>query len=290
MPISHARTALVAACAAVALAFVSAPALAGLMASNDTSFSYTGTVKDPGGTTHTIPSYTSTPGSTTYTGRDASIYVTSGAPTADAGGENDMLFLTNWYSDFSNDDGGTGNPNNNDTGFVELYDLTSRGVASVTGGWTDNSYTTFTLAVIGTAGNNIDGLDRLWDAPQIGGPAANTYGAFGAYTLLLTATFAPGAITAESSNWYSTTANPLSVTGSFAGSFTNTGPYAPGAYTFDFIFQDSNWAGANGLSPDDSYFGASAVAAPEPSDLGLFIAGLLGLGGCFWMRRRRQSV
>lgn len=289
MHISHARTALVAACAAFAMACVSAPAMAGLMASNDTYFSYSGTVTGPNGT-YTIPGFSD--GSGTYTGRDASVFITKNAPTADAtaGYENTMMFLTNWYASLDGLNDGNANPNDTDTGFVQLYDTTSAGVASISGGWTNNSYTTFTLAVTGNSGSSTPGYDRLWAAPEVGGASADTGGAFGAYTLLLTATFAPGAVTEESSGWFSTTANPLSVTGSFAGSFTNTGSYAPGAYTFDLTFIPGNWAGANGLDLNDSYFGASAAPVPEPSDLGLFLAGLLGLGGCLWVRRRQQPA
>lgn len=291
MHVSRSRAAWVAACAALGLACVSAPALANLMASNDTSFSYTGTVTDPNGVQHTIPG-----SSTTYTGRDASVLVTRGAPTADAGAgyENSMIFMTNWYATLLPADGyGTANPNNTSLGYVQLYDSDSSGVSSVTGGWTDNSYTTFTMTVTGFAGSDVAGYDMLWPAPQDTGPWSDTVGAFGAYSLILTATFAPGAVTAESPGWYSTTANPLSVTGSFSGAFTNTGSYAPGAYTFDFNFVDGgNWAGANNAALTDggSYFGANAIAAPEPSELGLFLAGLLMLGGCLWSRRRQPSA
>jgi hypothetical protein len=103
--------------------------------------------------------------------------------------------------------------------------------------------------------------------------------------LVLTATFAPGAVTEESPGWFSTDATPLSITGNFSGLFTNTGTYAPGIYQFDFDFLDQSWAGNNGVG-GPSYFGASAVAVPEPATLGLFGFGLMALGLCVRMRRR----
>lgn len=299
------RGTLIAACVALALGCISLPAMStpvttGFMVQNDTFFSYTGTVTAPDGTAYTIPSYVSTPGSTTYAGRDASVFLTHNAPSADsdvsgAGQENSTQFETNWYAstDGSSAGGpltagdGSGNPNNTGTGFVSLYDEFNANVTSATGGWTNSSYTTFQLKVQGLTGDK-NFITRLWDAPNVGGPGTDSYGVFGPYSLLLTATFAPGSTTEESPGWYSTTAAPTSVTGSFTGSFTNTSTTAPGLYSFDFKFIDTNWAGANGLEPGDSYFGASAAAVPEPGELGLMGFGLLLIGGLAWRSQKRD--
>lgn len=284
-------------CIACALGGFSLPAFSttmtgGFMADNSTFFSYTGTVTGPDGQAHTIPGFTSTPGNTSYQGRDANVYAAYDAPEADTGSTNNItMFSTNWFSSSDGEDDGSNNPNNNDNGFVQLADLTNASVLSAAGGWTNGTYTTFQLKITGDDSDNLNGAagnpDRLWDAPNLNGPSTDTYGAFGPYTLLLTAQFAPGAVTEESPGWYSTSADPLSVTGSFSGTFTNTGSKAPGAYSFSLDFIPGNWAGANGLDVGSSYFGASAfTAVPEPQVWGMFGIGVLVIGLAAGMRRR----
>lgn len=274
--------------AIASMGLLTAPAHAGYMVNSDENFSYTGTVTAPDGTAYAIPSYVSTPGTTTYTGRDASIFTTSGAPTADAGagGENYTLFQTNWYSSLNGQNNGN-NPNDTDTGFVTLQDTTNHYVTSANGRWTNAAMTDFQLIINGTeTGTTANDDERLWAAPEVGGASGDTYGVFTGYTLTLNATFAPGSVTNESPHWWSTTATPLSITGSFTGTFQNTSTTTPsnqGTYKFDLTFQPQNWAGANNI-PDTygpTYFGATV---PEPATFALFGTGLLGL---VLLRRRR---
>lgn len=269
----------------------SVPSATGLMVHNFALFGYTGTVTAPNGTAYTVPGFVSTPNSTSYPGRDAAVLLTHNAPIADAGaGTTDTVrFATNWFASTDGKEDGANNPNNTNVGFVQLFDTDSSGVTHISGGWTNRSLTTFTLEITGQNGGTGDGhLSRLWDAPQMNGSTEDTGGVFGPYRLQLAATFAPGAASQESPRWYSTQAAPVSLTGSFTGSFTNTGPATPGPYSFNLTFDDVSWAGANDLTPG-SYFGGTVTAVPEPSVFGMFGAGLLVLGGFVAFDRRRKA-
>ena len=280
MQLSHFSPKLLAASVALCLGFMATPAMATFSAVSDTNFSYTGTVTAPDGQPYTIVPYTS--GGTTYNGRDLSLYAGNEPGIVD-----DTQITTNWYSSFNGLSDGTANPNNEDSGFVQLVTDGSMSVTSMSGGWTNSSYTTFVMSISG--GPTTTAHNRLWAAPS-NGAAIETAGQFQNYTFYLTTTFAPGAVTQESPGWFSTTASPLSVAGSFSGDFLNTGSLvAPGSYGFNFTFLDTNWAGANGIAGfSGSYFGASAMAVPEPPTLilfGLFGAAVLGLGSL--ARRKR---
>lgn len=256
---------------------------------NDTSFSYTGTVTDPTGATTAIPSYTD--GGVTYTGRDASIYVTSNAPTGivEAGSENVTQVQTAWYPTLA----GSGNPNNTSVGFLSYWALDNDSITSATGSW-NATRTQFTLNITGSdlawGPNDTDPVARLWDAPSV--VDDNTRGTFETFNLSLVATFADPA-TEEFSGWYSTDATPISVTGSMTGTFLNqnsslkgTDASSDGEYSFDLTFQGQNWAstvGADGTN--SSYFGA---AVPEPATWAMFLVGFGLLG--FMMRGSRRNA
>jgi hypothetical protein len=291
---SLARAALAAtrlfAAAATLAALAVTPAWAGYLVSNDESFSYAGTVTAPNGTAYTIPSYTSTPGSTVYTGRDAVIYAASGAPAADAGSfTNATQFGANWYASLDGLNDGVGNPNSSNTGWVQIQDLANASVTSATGGWTNSSYTTFQITITGANAIGNPAFDNLWPAPLTNSALTDVEGYYEDYSLTLTAEFAPGVVTEESPGWFSTTAAPLSVTGSFDGVFVNTAPLVDtdvnGIYDVNLTFQDQSWAANNGIADVyGSYFGASEV--PEPASWLIFGGGLLAMAG---FRRRRAA-
>jgi hypothetical protein len=280
------KTAVAAICLSLAAIGLTA-AHASYVVVDDTDFSYTGTVTDPAGTPTAIPSFTDNSG--TYTGRDASIWASSGAPTSitGAGWENTTVFETAWYPTTTANGRGWGNPNNSDTGFFQLWDQGNTTITSATGHWND-ALTQFTLNIT-ASGAGAAQVARLWDAPNIGGAADDTAGTFEAFDLSLVATFASPA-TEELPGWYSTYATPTSITGSVTGTFLNQSPTAAlnGLYLYDLTFQGQDWAktvGASGTGP--SYFGA---AVPEPATLALFGAGLLGFAGLGALRRRKKAA
>jgi len=252
--------------------------------SNDQGFSYVGTVTGPDTTVYAIPSFVS--GLTTYTGRDGSISSSSNAPTGivGAGNENTMQFQTNWYATTQPGNGyGWGNPNNSNTGFLAINDFTNHSVTSASGSW-DAAMTTFTLHVSGANASYSPDLTRLWAPTGVSGLSSDTRGTYDSYELTLTATFATPA-TEEIPGWFSTAADPMSITGSFTGLFTNDSPDTSlnGDYIVDVTFQNQNWAKDNAAAfAGPSYFGSDVV--PEPASM-LLLAG--SLAGLALARRRR---
>jgi hypothetical protein len=273
--------------AGLVVACLTPAAHASFVITDDTSFSYTGTVTDPTGVVTQIPNYVFN--GTTYTGRDASLWVTSNAPTSivGAGWENTMVLNTAWYATLAPASGyGWGNPNNTNTGFFQLYDEDSSSVTTVSGSW-DSTKTVFTLSVTGS-GASAEDYARLWDAPHTGGPASDTAGTFSSYSMSLVATFANPA-TEEFPGWWSTYETPVSITGSMTGTFQNESPNTAlnGPYTYDLTFQGQNWASEQGASfTGSTYYAAGAV--PEPATWLMLIVGF-GMIGCA-MRARREGL
>ena len=180
---------------------------------------------------------------------------------------------------------GWGNPNNTNTGFMQLYDIGSNTVTSSSaafGNFNGTHYTEFNLQSSFTNAGAAE-YARLWAAPTLGGAASITGGTFISADLDITfgglegSQTSPGVI--ESFN------HPTSVSGSFSAIFQNTGSDGSlhGFYVAEFTFNMDSWAFGQDnadLNGDfsDSYF----ATVPAPAS-----AALLGLGGLIAARRRR---
>ena len=278
--------------AAAGAALLAAPAAASNLSVSFDNFTYSGTVTDPGGTTHTIQTATNGDRSTRTDARDGRASVRSGA--TGKYGTDQALISTAWY--FTNIvpfiTNGWGNPNNSNNGFFQYFEnVAGLPGVTVTGGWT--TLTTFTLNVSGGTGDASNAA-RLWNAPAAGGPAGDTAGTFQSFNMSLVATFANPAVLNPVTGWHEQwNVMPTAVTGMISGTFLNdstTNPGANGLYSFAFTINGpGSWAqdvGAFWGSDTDPRLPVSRWAAPipEPATWAMLIAGF-GLVGASLRRR-----
>jgi hypothetical protein len=222
--------------------------------------------------------------------QDGSLYVSGGANPYDAEG---FYFLTAWWYTTDGRTNGWGNPNNNNTGFIQLFDpsivndLTGEFTTLNVGG-TDDS--TFSLSANGANATNADAFSRFWNAPETGGPAVETAGEFVEWDFALQA---EGLSVVENAGYYEANDHPSNVTGHFRGIFHNqsfsddTAAY-DGFYVFDVTFNNDSWAWDNraDLKGDFDEFSDSLFAAPVPEPTTM---AALGIGALALMRRRRNK-
>ncbi len=245
---------------------------------------------NPVGGPYTIPNRdTAAPYNTAY--RDAGMYFVKNMPAYDPQDAN-ILLTAWWYTTDPNHGAysGWGNPNNTNTGFLQLYDgdgSTETAASASFSDWDGTYWTTFTLEVNGLnaiydANDPSNDYARLWHAPGIGGAGGLTKGIFHTYDLDVTFGGLQGQAVGGD---IVATDHPDSVVGTFTGIFENTNTLDPqynGFYVIDYTFGMDNWAWGN-QGDLNGAFSDSLFAVPAP---GAVVLGMIGLGLIGWVKRR----
>lgn len=225
----------------------------------------------------------------TVPARDLSLYMVAG--NAAFGGPtyaNSAIFLSNWWANGGN------TPSNQNTGFVQMYDVEGGSVTSMNGTWLDAARTMYGFSL--TGGNTLPGCTspgdcgRLWNVGSSLGSAETTAGVFYSYALNFTASGLTSATWNPTTGVYESASDPTAVFGQLTGLFQNTSttdPSSNGWYKFDLALNMDNWAFQNGYTTPGAF--GSAQVTPEPASVVLLGTGLIGLLGMGALRRRRSS-
>ena len=167
------------------------------------------------------------------------------------------IILTNWWSN------GGHNPNNRNEGFFQMYDDDASNWQNQKAFWS-RDLQTFTVTSKGRNASYPSAAEpgdwaRLWNAGAPQGSGESTKGTFLTYEYILTATGLNAFDVGD--GFYENSTNASQYLGSFKGIFLNeslTSPQSNGYYVFDFQFNSTSWAVANGYGVDD-YFRCSRV-------------------------------
>jgi hypothetical protein len=196
--------------------------------------------------------------------RDGSIYM-----ARNMGGEWSEFnaILTNWYSTTNPDPEkkGHGNPNNQNTGFFQMYDNNADNWQNQKSTW-NKTKTAFTLTTKGKNASypsvdNPGEYARLWNAGYTTGGGEGTKGTYIEYEVSFTATGLTGADD-DADGFIENTANATGYSGFYKAIFKNESTRSPesnGYYVVHLTFNNTSWAAGQGLTEVD-HFGSSNVA------------------------------
>ncbi len=152
--------------------------------------------------------------------RDGSIYFER---NADLFGDQ-AIFLTNWYYTTMAGGGfGSGNPNNLNPGFVQMYDADASTVTSWDGYFAafDGTYfTEYHLFASGVDTDSPNDFSRLWNVPSLGSTGASTGGEFRSWEVEIVFTGLEGVPAAEP-GFIEFEGQPTGASGTFTAVFEN---------------------------------------------------------------------